>query len=123
MLWLWWRPAAVAPIQPLAWEPPYAAGVAIKSKKKRKEKRKTKTEENMEYSYNGFNVSSLPVLLCLSSLGLLISPLIMGHISYLCPCLVILLHANHCEFDLDVYFTFLFLSLFLSLVLGSSYVT
>ena len=24
------RPAAAAPIRPLAWEPPYAAGVAIK---------------------------------------------------------------------------------------------
>ena len=30
---LWHRPAAVAPIQPLAWEPPYASGVALKSKK------------------------------------------------------------------------------------------
>ena len=28
MLWLWHRPATVAPIQPLAWEPPYAAGAA-----------------------------------------------------------------------------------------------
>ena len=33
LLWLWHRPAAVALIQPLAWEPPYAAGVALKSKK------------------------------------------------------------------------------------------
>ena len=33
LLWLWRRPAAVAPIGPLAWEPPYAAGVALKSKK------------------------------------------------------------------------------------------
>ena len=34
---------AVAPVRPLAWEPPYAAGVALKSKKKKerkKEKRK-----------------------------------------------------------------------------------
>ena len=30
LLWLWGRPAAVAPIRPLAWEPPYAAGVALK---------------------------------------------------------------------------------------------
>ena len=30
LLWLWWRPAAAAPIRPLAWEPPYAAGVALK---------------------------------------------------------------------------------------------
>ena len=36
LLWLWHRPAAVAPIQPLAWGPPYAKGVALKKKKKRK---------------------------------------------------------------------------------------
>ena len=35
LLWLWHRPAAAAPIQPLAWELPYAAGVAIKGKKKK----------------------------------------------------------------------------------------
>ena len=31
-LWLWCRPASVAPIRPLAWEPPYATGAAVKSK-------------------------------------------------------------------------------------------
>ena len=36
MLWLWCRPAAVAPIPPLAWELPYALGVALKSQKKKK---------------------------------------------------------------------------------------
>ena len=36
LLWLWSRPAAVAPIQPLAWELPYAVGMALKSKKKEK---------------------------------------------------------------------------------------
>ena len=29
LLWLWHRPAATAPIGPLAWEPPYAQGVAL----------------------------------------------------------------------------------------------
>ena len=29
LLWLWHRLAATAPIQPLAWEPPYAKGVAL----------------------------------------------------------------------------------------------
>ena len=29
LLWLWCRPAAIAPIRPLAWKPPYAADVAI----------------------------------------------------------------------------------------------
>ena len=28
LLWLWRRLVATAPIQPLAWEPPYAAGAA-----------------------------------------------------------------------------------------------
>ena len=31
LLWLWCRPAAIALIQPIAWEPPYATGVALKS--------------------------------------------------------------------------------------------
>ena len=31
-LWLWGRPAAVAPIQPLAWKLPYAMGKALKNK-------------------------------------------------------------------------------------------
>ena len=35
LLWLWHRPAAAALIQPLAWEPAYAAGAALKSKKKK----------------------------------------------------------------------------------------
>ena len=30
LLWLWCRPAAAAPILPLTWEPPYAAGAAPK---------------------------------------------------------------------------------------------
>ena len=30
---LWGRPAAVAPIQPLAWELPYTVGVALKEQK------------------------------------------------------------------------------------------
>ena len=36
--WLWCRLAAVAPIGPLAWEPPYAAGVALKDKTKQNKK-------------------------------------------------------------------------------------
>ena len=32
LLWLWNRLAAAVPIGPLAWEPPYAAGTALKSK-------------------------------------------------------------------------------------------
>ena len=37
-LGIWRRPAATAPIGPLAWEPPYAAGVAPEKGKKTKNK-------------------------------------------------------------------------------------
>ena len=33
-LWLWRRPMATALIRPLAWEPPYTAGAALKKRKK-----------------------------------------------------------------------------------------
>ena len=36
LLWLWYRPAATAPIRPLAWEPPYAAGMPLKRQAKKK---------------------------------------------------------------------------------------
>ena len=36
LLWLWHRPAATAPIQLLAWELPYATGVALKRPKQNK---------------------------------------------------------------------------------------
>ena len=42
LLRLWCRLAAVALIQPLAWELPYAAGVALKSQKRKKERKKKK---------------------------------------------------------------------------------
>ena len=39
-LWLWCRLAAVTPIGPLAWEPPYAACLAIKRQKTKKQTNK-----------------------------------------------------------------------------------
>ena len=33
LLWVWCRLAAASLIPPLAWEPPYAVGVALKRKK------------------------------------------------------------------------------------------
>ena len=39
-MWLWHRLAAIAPIGPLAWEPPYAESVALKRLKKKKKKKK-----------------------------------------------------------------------------------
>ena len=40
LLWLWQRTVAAAPIQALAWELPYAAGVALKKQKTNKTKYK-----------------------------------------------------------------------------------
>ena len=39
LLWLWHRPAATAPIQPLAWELSYATGAAVKKEKEKEEKK------------------------------------------------------------------------------------
>jgi len=41
-LWSWHRPAATALIRLLAWEPPYAMGVALKRQKKKKKKKRSK---------------------------------------------------------------------------------
>ena len=38
LLWLWGRPATTALIPPLAWELPYAAGVALQSQNNNNEK-------------------------------------------------------------------------------------
>ena len=39
LLWLWCRQAAADPIQPLAWEPPYAMGVPPTLKRNRQTKK------------------------------------------------------------------------------------
>ena len=39
LLWLWHRPAATAPIRPLAWKPPHATGAAPEKTKKKKKRR------------------------------------------------------------------------------------
>ena len=36
--WLWRKLAGAAPIQPLAWEAPYATGAALKRQKRQKKK-------------------------------------------------------------------------------------
>ena len=40
MLWLWWRLAVAAPLEPLVWELPCAACAALKKKEKAKQKKK-----------------------------------------------------------------------------------
>ena len=40
LLWLWYRLVAVVPIQPLAWELPYATGIVLEKREKKKKKKK-----------------------------------------------------------------------------------
>ena len=53
LLWLWCRLAAVAPIYPLAWEIPYAAGAALESKRKKRKTRRKKQRERREKRVDG----------------------------------------------------------------------
>ena len=46
LLWLWCRLSAKAPIRALAWDPPYAAGAALKKKKKKTKDKKERKKEN-----------------------------------------------------------------------------
>ena len=60
VVWLWPRLAATAPIGPLAWEPPYAAG-ALPRPPKKKDKKKIQT---LKITYN--LRENLLTLCCLS---------------------------------------------------------
>ena len=44
LLWLWYRLAAIAPIRPLAWEPPYASAAALEKAKRHTHKKKGRKE-------------------------------------------------------------------------------
>ena len=58
-LWLWHRLAAVAPVGPLGWEPPYAAGAVLEKTEKRKKKKK---KELVYRSSVRFQAQSLALL-------------------------------------------------------------
>ena len=48
LLWLWCRLAATALIQPLAWEPPYATGTALKNKTNKQTKKQNHTKKSIK---------------------------------------------------------------------------
>ena len=61
LLWLWYRPAAVAPMRPLAWEPPYAVAAALKKKKDQKRKKKNPSillTSDQSFKGRGLNLGS-----------------------------------------------------------------
>ena len=49
LLWLWCRLAAVAPIRPLAWEPPYTVGAA-QNKQTNKQKKPANSKRYVHFS-------------------------------------------------------------------------
>ena len=46
LLWLWRRLAVIALIVPLAWEPPYTTGAALKRQKRQKNKKTNKQKKD-----------------------------------------------------------------------------
>ena len=67
---MWCRPATVALIRPLAWQPPYAAGVALKKQKTKKVKKNNNITNNStmpdslegDYEITDGGLAALPVL-------------------------------------------------------------
>ena len=49
LLWLWHRPAAIAPIGPLAQEPPYTMDAALKRQKTKKKKKECSISHQVFY--------------------------------------------------------------------------
>ena len=49
LLWLWCRPAAAALTRPIAWEPPYVMGEALK------DKRQTRKYNTIQYNTIKYN--------------------------------------------------------------------
>ena len=83
LLWLWCRPAATAPIGPLAWEPPYAEGAAQEIAKRPKKKKKI---------YQVFGISLFSSRLCMSRKNL---PFFASlALFFLCPVTITLLFFN-----------------------------
>src|SRR5512137_1545768 len=67
LLWLWRRPVATAPIQPLAWEPPYATGAAQEiatttKRQKIKNKKKIKNSRTKNRGTKGWSTYGEPFL-------------------------------------------------------------
>ena len=56
-LWLWLGLVATAQIQPLAWEPSYAADAALKKKKKKKKKKKIQSLPSLKLHKKATGIS------------------------------------------------------------------
>ena len=67
LLWLWRRQVATAPIRPLAWEPPYAAGVALKRTKDKKKKNLKDKYNITENDYPNFRKTKLKSMMTMGT--------------------------------------------------------
>ena len=70
LLWLWRRPAAAGLIRPLAWEPPYAVGAALKRQKDKEKKKEKKNKHkpqliNCPLDSETVDLSFSPINACL----------------------------------------------------------
>ena len=62
LLWLWCRPVAIALIQPLAWEPPYATGAAPQRQKAKTNKQTKKKPPRLQTKPQNYsNQNSLAI--------------------------------------------------------------
>ena len=60
LLWMWCRPVATVPIQPLSWESPYAMGEGLKGPKKTKQnKNKKQTKKHIHIDLMMFGATYL----------------------------------------------------------------
>ena len=59
LLCLWRRPAATAPIRPLAWEPPNTAGAALEKAKRQNKKKKKEKKKRLILPENNCNFKKL----------------------------------------------------------------
>ena len=59
LLWLWRRPKAAALIRPLAWELPYAMGVALKRQKDKKRKKRKRKRGSSHCGSAEINLTSI----------------------------------------------------------------
>ena len=52
LLWLWCRPEVATPIQPLAWELPYATGAALKQQQQQQKRKVFSINEMFLFNEN-----------------------------------------------------------------------
>ena len=69
LLWLWCRLVAIAPIWPLTWEPPYAAGTALKRQKQTNKKQTQKILVSTLYKDFLENIKKITIILLLSKVN------------------------------------------------------